>query len=188
MVPKVPGGVGGAPEDAGPFGSSTITAVTCPEVLRAVRHKVGGKAAKKAPPAMASPTASNGSAVATIRQSASRFVVGIVGLLSRLSGSLLLDRFSSAASPRHDLTRRERRGCSDRILELAVLRDREPRDRHRDDQEPPDGPRHADREIAQRDRKRGRARRLVAHVAGARQCLEAELGQDRKSTRLNSSH
>src|SRR2546422_11396010 len=99
MVPKVPLGVAGAPEDTGPFGSSTITAVTCPEVLRAVSPKVGGKAGKKAPPAMASPRASNGNAVATIRQSA-RFVLGILGLLSTNPwlpplGSVLLGRVTA---------------------------------------------------------------------------------------------
>src|SRR2546425_1409190 len=72
IEPNVPLGVAGAPTETGPFGSSTIVAVTSPEVLR-TNPRVGGNSGKKPPPANAPLSRSRDSITAVNATSAGRW-------------------------------------------------------------------------------------------------------------------
>src|SRR2546426_7050755 len=81
MLPNVPVGVAGAPEDTGPLGSNTTMAVRFPESL-STKPKDRGSIGKDPPPALASPKASNCRAIGAINKSAIGLVLDIRILIS----------------------------------------------------------------------------------------------------------
>src|SRR2546427_5895146 len=183
IEPNVPLGVAGEPTDTGPFGSSTIVAVTSFEVLR-TNPRVGGNSGKKPPPANAplsrirgSITAVNATSAVRWRIRRSPFITGVsmtFGPVGSKVGRASVVVSGSTIRERDLLCHGEELRLAGGVAELTSFGDGEALHGSRHGEHHEHHPRGARREIAEGQRQPWRERRVVADHAGALERLEAE--------------
>src|SRR2546425_690568 len=183
IEPNVPLGVAGEPTDTGPFGSSTIVAVTSFEVLR-TNPRVGGNSGKKPPPANAplsrsrdSSTAVNATSAVRWRIRRSPFITGVsmtFGPVGSKVGRASVVVSGSTIRERVLLCHGEELRLAGGVAELTSFGDGEALHGSRHGEHHEHHPRGARREIAEGQRQPWRERRVVADHAGALERLEAE--------------